>query len=254
MKIHNTNTQRKIQKEEKEEEEKWVEVSVKNSRYTKKKENEMKTKEQRPDKSSLTKKKTNRYQELKEKEEEEEENKIEEDSKVEIKMKAIDNENSKHNRNDDSYHIEGVSIETLEKEIDQQLLNDTKHMIDDETNSEDDDRSYVSTDSLGLTANERKEYEVLHRKMNQEEESEEGSDVSNEIPLVPLELLDEMEDKLLISEENCERLRNEKVAVERQYKVKIDSLEKALRNKTELLITALKDKGDTDVRKRRNCS
>ena len=149
------------------------------------------------------------------------------------------NANVQHNGNEESYHIEEVSMETLKNEIDKQLLNNNQHIIDDA------DREI---DSLGLTSDEREEYEFLHRKMNQEEGSEEGSDVSDDIPLVPLELLDKVEEKLQISEKNCERLRNEKVAVECQYKDKIDSLEKALRKKTELLIKALKDKGDTDVR------
>ena len=74
-------------------------------------------------------------------------------------------------------------------------------MIDD-ADREDDDRSYVSIDSLGLTSDEREEYKFLHRKINQEEGSEEGSNVSNDIPVVPLELLDEAEEKLQVSEKN----------------------------------------------------
>ena len=71
----------------------------------------------------------------------------------------------------------------------------------------------------------------------------------DEIPVVPLELLDEAEAKLQVSVENKERLRNEtnkllreKEANDVQYKKKISSLEKALKKKTDLLIAALKDK------------
>ena len=123
----------------------------------------------------------------------------ESDKMLEVEEKTKDdkiNENVKHDCNKESYHIEEVSMKTLENEINQQLLNDKKYIIDDDADSEDDDRSYISTDSLGLTSDEREEYEFLHRKMNQKEGSEEGSDVSDDIPLVPLELLDEVEEKL----------------------------------------------------------
>ena len=65
------------------------------------------------------------------------------------------------------------------------------------------------------------------------------------------ELFDEVEAKLQASIENEERLRNEtnKLLHEKEendvkYKQKIISLEKALKNKMDLLIAVLKDKGE----------
>ena len=58
----------------------------------------------------------------------------------------------------------------------------------------------------------------MYRKINQEEGRKEGSNVSDDIPVVPLELLDEVEEKLKVSEKDCERLRYKKAAVEQQFK------------------------------------
>ena len=73
----------------------------------------------------------------------------------------------------------------------------------------------------------------------------------DDIQVVPLELLDEAEEKLQASVRNEERLRNEnnkllreKEAKDLQNKQKISSLEKALKMKTDLLIAALKDKDE----------
>ena len=54
--------------------------------------------------------------------------------------------------------------------------------------------------------------------MNQEEARKEGSNVSDDIPVVPLELLDKVEEKLKVSEKDCERLRYEKAVVEQKFK------------------------------------
>ena len=54
--------------------------------------------------------------------------------------------------------------------------------------------------------------------MNQEEWMKEGRNASDDILVVPLELLDEVEEKLKVSEKDCERLRYEKAAVEQQFK------------------------------------
>ena len=134
---------------------------------------------------------------------------------------------------------------------------------------------------MGLTSEERLAYKVLHEELNaevdfeeeqnnnakdnmrQEEEEDNISlnddnieEILDDIPVVPLELLDEAELKLQASMQNEEQLRNEtnkllheKEANDLQYKQKISSLEKALKNKTDLLIAALKDKGE--IHKRR---
>ena len=54
--------------------------------------------------------------------------------------------------------------------------------------------------------------------MNQEEGRKEESNVSDDIPVVLLELLDKVEEKLKVSEKDCERLRYKKAAVEQQFK------------------------------------
>ena len=77
------------------------------------------------------------------------------------------------------------------------------------------------------------------------------------IQVVPLELLDEAEEKLQASVINEEQLRKENSKLlqeiesnELQNKQKISSLEMALKNKTEMLLVALKEKGEIHKRRK----
>ena len=160
-----------------------------------------------------------------------------------------------------------------------------KDTQDQSNNSHEEDEvdSISATESMESTSEEQLISDLLHEEINaevdcgeewknnikanvqKEDEDEDDNKSKNEsntdetmddIQVVPLELLDEAEEKLQASVRNEERLRNEnnkllreKEAKDLQNKQKISSLEKALKMKTDLLIAALKDKGEIHNRR-----
>ena len=218
----------------------------------------------------------NRYQALSELEEDNEVNELRETLRnyTEREEKAVGNNKKKEGR---LFNVNDVLIDILEEVIHNQRMKDTQ---DQSNNSHEEDEvdSISATESMESTSEEQLISDLLNEEINaevdcgeewknnikanvqKEDEDEDNNKSKNEsnmdetmddIQVVPLELLDEAEEKLQASVRNEERLRNEnnkllreKEAKDLQNKQKISSLEKVLKMKTDLLIAALKDKGE----------
>ena len=155
--------------------------------------------------------------------------------------------------NEKSYDAEDINMETLEETIKERCANNKETMIKDpwEEEEAEDDSSSQSADRMGLTREERKAYERLRKELNEDESSEDSCD---DTPVVPLELLDEVEEKLMKSAQNKENLQKEKSALlqeletkdlQHQQKItfleeKIEKLDAALRSKSRQLANNLK--------------